>query len=1104
MHDIRTKSVSKKRQEAEKAALKAKERFHVHKQQNALKRQKEFNERTKIWNDQILPYWDELADSSKVNELCLKGLPPNIRGKVWPLIIGNDLQITEELFYNLNQQVITFYSSTLSVKRSLEQNHDTGATHTSNKTNAYKTQRDSIDTIISVDSSFSMSNQPHAPTSLDQLINENSNGFEKPSEINLNCRSDDTMDNKKPFLLSSLLPRSISPKGRSISTPFAETTFRFRKPSSDIPIPKSGKKEKGYVDVTEEAWFENERRGSLDQQEFEFMHKQLFTRPDLPNNEEIESDSRKFSESSQKDRVNSKESNSPFPIDLESESEKEGLAEDTRDQKAVDHATRKGVLKSSSTVQDPSVKFDLKSSSTEATPELEGVVDSTQFMEDNLNSSGKLGVERASLGSTDAEVLAATNAVVEAVIAALVAEKQVNFNPVPSKYSLDKDASPQDTLSKRDEPQFNPGFKSQIRRMRSATDPEMEFKLFSNVNKEVDLDRSRFSSKMSPVCSDDFKPRPAFSAMWKEDKGIVLRSKSTPSGTSAGLTAVASILNELNSTSRRLGQLPKDQKYGQKSRSNSLVSIESGDWELSYKKKTLFSQLIVSDDFYFACDEVKDKINFSREEDEMISSSPSGLENVLRSGQSSLSPSRLTNSYRSSLADEIRMKGVTGRVSEEHTKLLQTMGLIEWDLPRTFPTLGFFHDGGPMHQGLERVLLCYACYRPDIGYVQGMSFLVAMLLLYMDEYEAFKCLTNLLNRRLNMDFFQLKKDAIDSYVACFDHFFKKFLPLLKQHFNSEGISSEMFLMDWQLSLFTKALPLELAAQIWDHYLREGEIYLLCAGLGLLKLYAAKLATLSVEQILPFLLHFPDTTRAEDVFKSIAQIQITKSAYTKIRFKTAEQNNIPMPDSPHLTRKKQISSDKNQKTAKESIRKVLRNSMKLTKQVLLSSGSKTQNKTPNPSTYDYNSLQQQQQQKKRPTTEFSFTPANDKNPNNLIIMPNSRSDSNTIRNSINKDLSNRPIPLNPGEMNYSQRETIGKSKTPGDSNNYDNWDLLDRMSDSQPIQTGLIQNQRGLNNSGLIQNQTGLVHHSSEGSIKEEKEKSTSKNLNTSVSRKSWW
>lgn len=57
-------------------------------------------------------------------------------------------------------------------------------------------------------------------------------------------------------------------------------------------------------------------------------------------------------------------------------------------------------------------------------------------------------------------------------------------------------------------------------------------------------------------------------------------------------------------------------------------------------------------------------------------------------------------------------------IPEEGGDRQSTMMLIEWDLPRTFPTLRFFHDGGPLHESLDRVLKAYACYRPDIGYVQ--------------------------------------------------------------------------------------------------------------------------------------------------------------------------------------------------------------------------------------------------------------------------------------------------------------------------------------------------------------------------------------------------
>jgi len=74
-----------------------------------------------------------------------------------------------------------------------------------------------------------------------------------------------------------------------------------------------------------------------------------------------------------------------------------------------------------------------------------------------------------------------------------------------------------------------------------------------------------------------------------------------------------------------------------------------------------------------------------------------------------------------------------------------TVSLIPLDLPRTFPCLSFFQVGGPSHGPLGQVLEAYVCYRPDIGYVQGMSYLAAVMLLYMDTFPAFCCLANLLN-----------------------------------------------------------------------------------------------------------------------------------------------------------------------------------------------------------------------------------------------------------------------------------------------------------------------------------------------------------------------
>lgn len=71
-------------------------------------------------------------------------------------------------------------------------------------------------------------------------------------------------------------------------------------------------------------------------------------------------------------------------------------------------------------------------------------------------------------------------------------------------------------------------------------------------------------------------------------------------------------------------------------------------------------------------------------------------------------------------------------------------------------------QGGPYYGPLHDVLGAYACYRPDIGYVQGMSFLAGMLLLNMEPSDAFICLANLLNRPSYVAFFKVDHALVRS------------------------------------------------------------------------------------------------------------------------------------------------------------------------------------------------------------------------------------------------------------------------------------------------------------------------------------------------------
>jgi singapore isolate B (sub-type 7) whole genome shotgun sequence assembly, scaffold_31 (fragment) len=83
--------------------------------------------------------------------------------------------------------------------------------------------------------------------------------------------------------------------------------------------------------------------------------------------------------------------------------------------------------------------------------------------------------------------------------------------------------------------------------------------------------------------------------------------------------------------------------------------------------------------------------------------------------------------------------------------------LIDEDLARTFALLGSFSRGEPMYGTMRSMLLAYAYYRPDVGYVQGMSFLAGMLALHIpDPAVCFQCLANLLGGEHLYAFYSLK------------------------------------------------------------------------------------------------------------------------------------------------------------------------------------------------------------------------------------------------------------------------------------------------------------------------------------------------------------
>lgn len=69
--------------------------------------------------------------------------------------------------------------------------------------------------------------------------------------------------------------------------------------------------------------------------------------------------------------------------------------------------------------------------------------------------------------------------------------------------------------------------------------------------------------------------------------------------------------------------------------------------------------------------------------------------------------------------------------------------VITNDLKRTFPDCRTYSEGRSMYQKMQKILRLLHIYRPDVSYVQGMTYLLTPLYYYYDEFESFLLLANL-------------------------------------------------------------------------------------------------------------------------------------------------------------------------------------------------------------------------------------------------------------------------------------------------------------------------------------------------------------------------
>lgn len=169
------------------------------------------------------------------------------------------------------------------------------------------------------------------------------------------------------------------------------------------------------------------------------------------------------------------------------------------------------------------------------------------------------------------------------------------------------------------------------------------------------------------------------------------------------------------------------------------------------------------------------------------------------------------------------------------------------DLHRTGCSSYCGQEGEQDRVVLKRVLLAYARWNKTVGYCQGFNVLAALILEVTEgnESDALKVMIYLIDKVLPDSYFANNLRALSVDMAVFRDLLRLKLPRLSQHLhhlqkaaNREAGGSyeppltNVFTMQWFLTMFATCLPAPTVLKIWDSVFFEGSEVLFRVGLAI--------------------------------------------------------------------------------------------------------------------------------------------------------------------------------------------------------------------------------------------------------------------------------
>ena len=212
----------------------------------------------------------------------------------------------------------------------------------------------------------------------------------------------------------------------------------------------------------------------------------------------------------------------------------------------------------------------------------------------------------------------------------------------------------------------------------------------------------------------------------------------------------------------------------------------------------------------------------------------------------------------------------------------KSINLIDLDIERTFPSMGVFKKDSQLGDNLREILRIFVVARPDIGYVQGLSYIAATLLLQMDKFQSLVCFMNIILSPNILPFYRLDEQNIKKRLDLFNDIFQINLPELFEHFQENEILPEHYLLEWFMTLYTRNIYFDLALRIWDIYMIEGIVALYKTAIVIFSLHEKEYLQMEFSDIMNHLKNLENNKYNEDNFiESMKKVKFDDKIISKI-------------------------------------------------------------------------------------------------------------------------------------------------------------------------------------------------------------------------------